>query len=378
MKAYWWRGHRNFGDLLTPILLRELGRIEVEWAPAKEAELIAAGSIATHIPRGWPGIVWGTGKPRKTDRIDLSQAKVLALRGELTAKDSGAKRGYVLGDPGLLVSLLPDIEVSETIPLGVVAHWEDHTLARHWKGELIDVEGDPMTVIRQIAACRRVISSSLHGIIVADAFGKERRWERSSKQPPFKFADHGTVVGRFEPGHWGRARNVQAAQTRLLSTLAQLRDLAEDRWSEVSNRWPDRLEAVASHVPDGVKVLDLGAGSQALRELLPGRSYTAADQPEFDMNANRYPQGRWDVVVAAGVLEYADRPLEVLRATRKMAPTVLLTYQPLQGRLTRSRAKSGFHNHLTRTSLERMIRRAGFRPQKIGSWQSQFIYRLTA
>jgi len=378
LKGYWWTGHRNFGDLLTPILLRELAHIELDWARAVDADMIGAGSIATHIPKGWGGIVWGTGKPRKTDNIDLSQANVLALRGSLTAEGSGAKRGYVLGDPGLLVSLLPDIEVNETIPLGVVAHWEDRMLKTRWKGELIDVEGDPMEVIRQIARCRRVVSSSLHGIIVADAFGKERRWERSSKQPMFKFADHGTVVGRFEPAKWGYARNVNQAQTGLIAALGRLRDLLEDRWSGVDNRWSDRLELVASHVPNGAKVLDLGAGKQGLKELLPSCTYTPADLPDFDMNANRFPQGRWDVVVAAGVLEYADRPQEVLKAVRRLAPTTLLTYQTMSGKVTRGRARSGFHNHLSRTSLERMIRKAGFRPEKVGVWENQDIYRLTA
>jgi len=224
VKAYWWRGHRNFGDLLTPLLLKELANIDVEWAKPAEADLIAAGSIATHIPRGWSGIVFGTGKPRQNERIDLSKATVLALRGALTAAGSGARGDYVLGDPGLLVSMLPDIKVSDTIPVGLVAHWEDRHLAQRWKGELIDVEGDPLDVIRKIAACKRIVSSSLHGIIVADAFGKERRWERSARATPFKFADYGTVVGRFLPAHWGRGNTikVRATQKALMSALSRL------------------------------------------------------------------------------------------------------------------------------------------------------------
>lgn len=388
VKAYFWRGHRNFGDLLTPLLLKELANIEVEWAAPKEAELIAVGSIATHIPRGWDGIVFGTGKPRQNERIDLSKATVLALRGQLTAAGSGARPGYILGDPGLLVSMLDGIKVSEEIPVGLVAHWEDRNLGKRWKGELIDVEGDPLEVIRQIAACKRVVSSSLHGIIVADAFGKERRWERSARATPFKFADYGTVVGRFLPGHWDQVRPhiLKQTQANLSGALGRLHDLLADRWSEVPNLWAERLAALAAQVPNGSTVLDLGAGSQGLREALhPSCRYTPADLAQrtpdslpFDMERGIYPDGRWDVVVASGVLEYATRPLEVLSATRRLAPTVLLTYEPLRGRITRNRVRSGWHNHLTRSNLERMFGKAGFRSKQIGEWQRQSIYRLVA
>jgi len=386
VKAYWWRGHRNFGDLLTPLLLQGLAGIDTEWTPAADADLIAVGSIATHIPRGWSGIVYGTGKPRQNEHIDLSKAKVLALRGQLTAAGSGAAPGYVLGDPGLLVSLLPGITPSEDIPVGIVAHWEDRNLGTRWKGELIDVEGDPLEVISQIASCKRVISSSLHGIVVADAFGKVRRWERSPRAWPFKFADYGTVVGRFLPAHWDAVRpsTLRDVQARLSGALGQLHDLAEDRWTKVPNLWADRLALVASHVPPGSTVLDLGAGSQGLRDKLhPSCHYTPADLAQrspdslaFDMELGIYPEGRWDVVVAAGVLEYATRPQDVLRAARKLAPTMLLTYEPLQGRVTKGRAKAGWHNHLTRTHLERMIRQAGFRSTVVGQWNQQRIYRL--
>jgi pyruvyltransferase len=230
VKAYFWTGHRNFGDLLTPLLMSQLAGIEVSWSPPADAELIAVGSIANHIPRGWSGIVYGAGKPRQNEKIDLSKATVLALRGALTAAGSGAKGDYVLGDPGLLVSLLPDITVSDTIPLGVVPHWEDRNLVDHFPGHPIDVQGDPLEVIRQIAACKRIVSSSLHGIIVADAFGKERRWERSTRQKPFKFADHGTVVDRFLPSQWGRANpvKVKAAQKALMAALSRL------QWQQVA------------------------------------------------------------------------------------------------------------------------------------------------
>jgi pyruvyltransferase len=222
VKAYWWLGvrHSNFGDELTPLILSKLGGFEVEWAKPADAEMVACGSVLSHLPKDWSGTVFGTGKMRERDRVNLSQANVLALRGALSAKGSGAREGYVLGDPGLLASRL-GIERTDDIALGVIPHWEDRGLVWRNRGTTIDVKGDPLTVIRQIASCKRIVSSSLHGIIVADAFGIPRRWERSRGATEFKFRDHMTVVGEFKPAVWGRAdpRRVKAAQQALLGAL---------------------------------------------------------------------------------------------------------------------------------------------------------------
>lgn len=223
MRAYWWRGKPNFGDALTPLILARLG-LEAEWASVWEADFVASGSVLTHLPPGWAGTVWGTGKARKTDRLQLANARILALRGKLTAANVPGR--YALGDPGLLASLVA--EPSEEVELGIVPHWEDRHLVKAWKGEVIDVKADPETVIRQIARCKRIVSSSLHGIIVADALGIERRWAWFAKVQGqgFKFRDYASVVGAFEPNEWSRAneRNVRAAQSALRRSLARYRE----------------------------------------------------------------------------------------------------------------------------------------------------------
>lgn len=218
MKAYWWVGHANFGDALTPLLLERLLGQKAEWTPAKDAEFVMCGSVLTHLPRGWTGTVFGTGKARKADQVDLSKANVRALRGRL----SGVAPTY--GDPGLLVPLLVKNPIVPDIPLGVIPHWEDRLLARRHPGaEIIDVTADPMTVITAISRCRRIVSSSFHGIVVADAFGIPRRWERHPKVIPFKFADYGSIMGPIEPGVWGSAdeRRVQRVMGELFEALRE-------------------------------------------------------------------------------------------------------------------------------------------------------------
>lgn len=64
-----------------------------------------------------------------------------------------------------------------------------------------------MQVIRQIGRCRKIVSSSLHGIILADAFGIPRRTEMAASMASpwegqsYKFRDYAGSVGvPFEVG----------------------------------------------------------------------------------------------------------------------------------------------------------------------------------
>jgi hypothetical protein len=93
------------------------------------------------------------------------------------------------------------------------------------------------------------------------------------------------------------------------------------------DHWPTRQLMAAKFIPAGADVIDLGAGSQGLRDRLPkGCTYTPVDYPEFDMNG-RWPVGRWDVAVMLGVIERAADPIYVLRNIRGIAGMLILSYQ---------------------------------------------------
>ena len=62
---------------------------------------------------------------------------------------------------------------------------------------VIGVRRAPLAVARDIARCRAILTTSLHGLIMADAFGIPALWVRA--QPAlfggdFKFHDHETVA----------------------------------------------------------------------------------------------------------------------------------------------------------------------------------------
>ena len=236
MRAYYWCGDHNdihnWGDSLSPILLDHFAGITAEWSTPPDAQIVSTGSVLDVIPDGWHGIVAGSGKLKRETQTDLTNAKVLGLRGPLTAHDVRYTGTPVLGDPALLASELTHV-TPNLYDLGIIPHWNDPTLCDRFAylGEQynvvnIDPKADPLEVISTIGSCRKIVSSSLHGLIVADAFGIPRRAEK----PPgmgsvcvcgnmhegdsFKFEDHNATVGL--PMEW---HNVQTADQAVVEKI---------------------------------------------------------------------------------------------------------------------------------------------------------------
>lgn len=207
--TYYWSAIPNFGDLLTSLLLHRFSGIKAELSLIEHAKIIGVGSILEHIPYLWNGHILGSGRlfPDSELYFSKSIAKIWGLRGPLSAK--GIKGDFVLGDPGLLADELVTVETKK-YDLGIVPHWSDYRLAYNptflpFDRVVIDPRQDPLTVIRTIGECRKIVSSSLHGLVVADAFGLPRRFEYTSKFDHegglFKFRDYSAALGApFEVG----------------------------------------------------------------------------------------------------------------------------------------------------------------------------------
>lgn len=200
IKTYYWRGRPNFGDLLTPLLLKRFGNTSTTWSPVTDAELVCVGSVLDVVPTSWAGIIAGSGKLHENARTDFPNATILGVRGPLTAR--GIRGVPILGDPGLLADEL--VSVDKEYDLGIVPHWSDRTLEfdprfAKYSPRIIHAAGDPLEVIREIGRCKKIVASSLHGIIVADAFSIPRRIEMtgdfSREGGDFKFRDHNAAVG---------------------------------------------------------------------------------------------------------------------------------------------------------------------------------------
>jgi pyruvyltransferase len=206
VKTYWWRDRLNFGDQITSHLLQHYAGLDAQWSPAAEADLISTGSILGHVPADWTGNILGSGKLFEHDKVP-ENARVWALRGPLSAK--GIRGDYALGDPGLLADELVPRPV-RTHKLGILPHWSDRTLTQRTEWDQfsplrIYPDWEPLDVLAAIGSCDKLVTSSLHGVIVADAFGIPRRFEptpRLHKEGGFlKHLDYNASIGhKFEVG----------------------------------------------------------------------------------------------------------------------------------------------------------------------------------
>ncbi len=240
--CFWWRGDartgpvNNLGDALSPILLQHFSDITVTWTPPEDADLVCCGSVLDVLPTGYAGTVVGSGQLHNHTLTDLTFATVLGLRGALSRmRVECGDQNPVLADPGLLASELVT-PVPNSIEIGVVPHWSDRELwlleqTKAMRGKyamptLIDPTGDPLEVIAAIGSCRKVVTSTLHGAVVADAFGIPRRVElapamrndKAHEGSTFKFADYASTLG--QPITFGKLQT--APQERVTAMQWQL------------------------------------------------------------------------------------------------------------------------------------------------------------
>lgn len=198
VKVHWGRGMNNFGDCLSPDILKYFGLTPVFVSNILDSDIILAGSILQWISSDYKGIILGTGG----DDVPYSfpKAKVLAVRGKLTHKNFERhcdNNNFFYGDPGLLMSYVYPERVEHKYELGIIPHFVDlntekiNNLRSRYKNNpnvlFISPLGSPKDVIRNIKSCRHIVSSSLHGLIVADSF----------HIPNCRFVDRNTMPTSF-------------------------------------------------------------------------------------------------------------------------------------------------------------------------------------
>lgn len=190
----------NMGDLLNVMIIEQLFGYKVKRHTFLTGELSAIGSgLEQFTLRDNPILacaekvagllfptvtIWGTGFVRYKEKdtpFYRKNMKFAAVRGELSKarveKIIGKKLNIPTGDAGILSSYLLKEKTCKKYDVGIIAHYKEQNepifqqLVKHYPNALfIDVRQHPSTVIRQIAECECIISSSLHGLIIADSF----------------------------------------------------------------------------------------------------------------------------------------------------------------------------------------------------------------
>ncbi|GIZ07458.1 polysaccharide pyruvyl transferase family protein [Flavobacterium sp. UMI-01] len=200
IRLFWWnerviqgKTKENYGDLVGKYLVEKISGKKVVFSMPKKWSIldyckpiyVTIGSVLTHVNNKC--IVWGSGIISK--EYSVQKAKFLAVRGPRT-RQYLLKQGYdvpeIYGDPALL---LPDFfapKVEKKYRYGIVPHYSDYIEISSWFENIEEVQViDLMTVdvelkTIELLQCEKIISSSLHGIIVAHAYGIPAVWQKFS------------------------------------------------------------------------------------------------------------------------------------------------------------------------------------------------------
>jgi pyruvyltransferase len=196
----------NFGDLLGPVIVERLKRLtNVPESASKTRRLLSVGSILHFAQDG--DVIWGSGVNGKVDPLlhRFRRLDVRAVRGPLTAKFLWA-RGIdvpaIYGDPAqLLPCLAPElVQAAQSKKYKLTVIPNIHDLRLHPSLRLLPNVMNPRSglwrCLYRIARSELVVGSSLHAIIVAEAFGIPARVVKSEVEHRFKYDDYYAGTGR--------------------------------------------------------------------------------------------------------------------------------------------------------------------------------------
>lgn len=206
--------HENYGDDLNYYIIKKItGRkiinirdTFIKW----KINYMFIGSILDMAFNNT--IVWGAGFIGKDTIIRVKPLKIYAVRGKLTRKallQQGIECPEIYGDPALLLPYIYNTQKRKKYKVGIIPHVADQKNKNllNWHNSTNDKSKIILLnkyrkfedIINEILECEIVLSSSLHGLIIADAYKIPNVWVKFSNNitgGSFKFLDYFSSVGR--------------------------------------------------------------------------------------------------------------------------------------------------------------------------------------
>lgn len=205
------KSKENYGDLIGKYLVEKISGKKVCFANPNKFSLfnlikpiyMTAGSILAYA--NLKCIVWGSGIIQKDQQVQPADFR--AVRGPQT-RNRLLELGYdvpeVYGDPALLLPNYYHPVVEKRYEIGIIPHYNDYKEVSTWYVnhpqikviDLMTLEVEQTT--SEILECKQIISSSLHGLIVAHAYQIPAVWVEFSDKlfgDGIKFQDYMESVG---------------------------------------------------------------------------------------------------------------------------------------------------------------------------------------
>jgi pyruvyltransferase len=195
-------GYGNLGDSLSAVMVSALSgkRVHHVGFAQPETKLVAVGSIA-HAIHGGEAVIWGSGVSIRggvlAQNVPRTHYDVRAIRGPISARhlrDFGIPVPEIYGDPVWLLPSIFNEPVEKRYELGVIPHIQDidgfGPDARPPKDSvryridpadagsvvIINTWHEPtweglLATLRLMLSCKRIVSQSFHGVVIAEAYG---------------------------------------------------------------------------------------------------------------------------------------------------------------------------------------------------------------
>jgi len=203
----YYAGLKNFGDDINPYLYETIFGAEPKlmhvFDQTPEDHLLMCGSIMSFCNAH--SIVCGAGFMSRDAKWIAPPKDIRLLRGPIS-REIAEGLGYkfdeepVYGDPALLIPHVMDyVEAPVVYEYGWMPHYIDRKVSCPISDAFfIDVQGDVSQVITDVTRCEKIVSTGLHGLILADALGKPALWAKVSDNlsgDDTKFEDYFAGVG---------------------------------------------------------------------------------------------------------------------------------------------------------------------------------------
>lgn len=216
-------GQRHYND--NPYNLGdELGKVVIDWMLSnykggtitrdkwvkRKKFFVSIGSAV--LSSYQDATFWGTGvmyeySPYRAffHRRWFRKLDFRAVRGPLSREyvmKLGHKCPEIYGDPAILMPMIYQPTVEKKHDYAIIPQYvTEGSIRKKYPNDIIISmnTNDYKTVIDQIVSCKKIITSSLHGIILAEAYGVPAVWYRGLEEKVnFKYKDYYYSTGRHD------------------------------------------------------------------------------------------------------------------------------------------------------------------------------------
>lgn len=208
---FWWKKHKtiwrgqNFGDYLSFVIVGKILRRK-NLVPKDERRLLAIGSILHFAKDG--DVIWGSGVNGKInpEKHKFKELDIRMLRGPKTKAFLESRDIFIktdcFGEPGLLLpTLFPEFKPEPVEgKITIIPNLNEIDVCKKHVPKNMNFVS-PMTywrkVILEILSSELVLTSSLHGIVVAEVFNIPVRFMKPiGGETLFKYQDYYLATGR--------------------------------------------------------------------------------------------------------------------------------------------------------------------------------------